>query len=580
MNSDQRLRSRLIFGLFIMGAAVLAVSLYWTQIVQGSQYQAKADQQYDKPNAAQFDRGTIYFESRDGTRVAAATVGSGYLVFINPSQLADPAEAYSALSQFISVDRASFMAKATKPNDHYEVVADRIATDAAQSIRGLQIAGLNVAPETWRSYPGGTLAAHVLGLTGEDGSSTNIIGRYGLERSYEDVLGRASAGSSANVFAQLFGGIGAALGGASSQSGDIVTTIDPTAQKYLEQTLSQTESVWHSDEIGGIVMDPTTGEIVAMSSLPSFDPNDTSSIKDVSVFSDPLVEHVYEMGSIVKPLTMAMALDSGAEKPDSLYDDTGTMVLNGMKIANYDGRARGIIPMQQILSQSLNIGAATIALKTEKDIGTGTMFKYFSDYGLGEKSGIDEPSEASGLISNIKPGPNLRDINIATASFGQGIAISPIEMVRALSVIANGGYLVTPHVVDEIDHTDGTVQRILPQKEGPVISKTAAEDVTLMLIKVVDDTMAKVHKDMHWQHYSIAAKTGTAQIPDHVHGGYYPNRYLHSFFGFFPAYNPRFIVFLYQVYPKGAEYASETLTDPFSQLAKFLINYYNIAPDR
>lgn len=581
MNSKQRLRSRVVFSLILIGAGCLASSLYWTEIINGSSYAAKAEQQYVKPATDQFDRGIIYFAAKDGTRIAAAAVGSGSLVFMNPSSLKDPAQAYAALSQYLALDQTDFMAKAGKPNDHYEVLAEQVSDGVAQSIRSAQIPGIGVSANSWRSYPGGTLAAHVLGLVGEDESSSTVSGRYGLERSYGSVLDREGTGSSANVFAELFGGLNSVFGaGGSSVHGDIVTTIEPTAQKYLEKILDDTLSTWHSDEIGGIIMDPNTGEIIAMSSLPSFDPNDTAAVKDVSVFSNPLVEHVYEMGSIIKPLTMAMALNTGAEKPDSTYDDTGTMTLNGKKISNYDGRARGVIPMQQILSQSLNIGAATIALKTEHDLGPGTMFTYFNSYGLGEKTGIDEPNEATGLISNLKPGGNTRDINIATAAYGQGIAISPIETVRALSIIANGGYLVTPHLVKEIDYSDGAVKVIAASKTGPVLAKQTTDEVTGMLVKVVDGTMATAHPDIYWPNYSIAAKTGTAQIPDHVNGGYYADRYLHSFFGYFPAYNPRFIVFLYQVYPKGAQYASETLTNPFIALSKFLINYYDIQPDR
>ena len=205
------------------------------------------------------------------------------------------------------------------------------------------------------------------------------------------------------------------------------------------------------------------------------------------------------------------------------------------------------------------------------------MFKYFSDFGFGQKTGIDQPNEATGIIGNLKTG---RDIEIATAAYGQGIAMSPVEMVRGLSILANGGYLITPHLVKEIDMSDGTTKVIDIKKTGPILKKQSVDDVTGMLIKVVDEMIGKAHPDIYFTNYSVAAKTGTAQVADHKNGGYYPDKYLHSFFGYFPAYNPKYLVFLYQVYPKGAQYASDTLTEPFSQITKFLIDYYNVSPDR
>ncbi|MEA2715518.1 MAG: hypothetical protein QOG91_546 [Candidatus Parcubacteria bacterium] len=573
MNSKQRLRAQAAFVLIALAGLILCGSLYWTQIVEGETYAAKADEQYVKPAGTLFDRGSVFFQLKDGTRAAASTVASGFVVYANPSQIASAARAYEALAQYLKLDSADFEKKAQKKDDQYEVIANEVNAKSAQSVKDLEIAGIGVAPENWLSYPGGALAAQALGIVGEDSLSSTVSGRYGLQKTYDDVLARAGIGGSSNIFAELFGGLGSVFGAGAAKEGDIVTSIEPTTQRYLENILNQTEGVWHADEIGGIIIDPQTGEIVAMSSLPSFDPNNTAAVKDVKVFSNPLVENVYEMGSIMKPLTMATALDTGAVTPASTYDDTGTMTLSGKKISNFDGKARGVIPMQQILSQSLNVGAATIALKVGKD----AFAAYFEKFGLGEKTGIDEPNEATGIVKNLKTG---RDIEIATAAYGQGLAVSPVNMARALSILANGGYVVTPHLVTEIDYGDGSTKAIEPEKTGPVLAKKTIDEVTSMLVKVVDEAIAKKHPDIHWQHYSIAAKTGTAQIPNPAKGGYYDDRYLHSFFGYFPAYNPKFLVFLYQVNPKGAEFASETLTDPFSEIAKFLINYNNIPPDR
>ncbi len=563
---------RLVFGGIGLAALAIIGTLYRIQIENGGAYAARAQAQYAKPTVSVFDRGSIYFETKDGTRVAAASIARGYFLYLDPKQIADPSQAYAAVSEYISVDKSSFM-KAAGSSGSYTEFMHKIDPVTGEDIQNLKLPGVGVAAEAWRSYPARTLSAHTLGIVGETSSST-VAGRYGLERSYDSVLSRPEQGSGADIFASLFDGLGSVFGGNASSQGDVITTIEPTVEAYLEKTLSDASTQWHPSEIGGIIMDPKTGKIAAMASLPTFDPNDLSSLTNVSVLSDPLVEHVYEMGSIMKPLTMAMALDTGVEMPSSTYDDVGCETIDSKKICNYDGKARGVIPMQQILSQSLNIGAATIAMAVNKAY-PGDMLKYFSSYGLGESTGIDLPNEATGLINNLK---KPQDIDIATAAYGQGIAVSPVEMIRGLAVLANGGYLVTPHVVDSIEYVDGSSKAITPAVKGPVLKPQTVEQVDRMLVTVVDKAFATGTLAM--QHYSIGAKTGTAEIADPVHGGYYPDRYLHSFFGFFPAYDPRFIVFLYQVYPKGAQYASATLTQPFAALSKFLIDYYSIPPDR
>jgi len=569
MNSKQRFRARFIFVLIILAAAGLASSLYWTQVVKGKSYAMRATAQYAKPATNLFDRGTIFFASKDGTRPAAAAVAGGRVVYMNPSLMKDSEGAFQAISMYLDLDREEFMRKSAKAGV-YEELARRVEDTTAASIVGLRLPGVGAARQTWRTYPGDRLAAHVLGLVGESADG-NVQGRYGLERTHESTLKRSQSGAS-NVFADLFSGIKESVfGDGTSSAGDIVTTLEPTVQGYVENVLAKAHATWKPDSIGAIVMDPESGQIRAAAVLPAFDPNDLSTVRDVRVLSNPLVEHVYEMGSIVKPLTIALGLDTGAISPSFTYDDTGSVTLDGKKISNFDGRARGISSLQDIVNQSLNLGAASIALKAGKE----KFGEYFAAFGLTGKTGIDLPNEAASLVGNLKSG---RDIEIATASYGQGIAVSPIAMTRALAVLANGGYLVRPHLTQEIIREDNTTEVTPFQKEGPVLSQRTTTEVTRLLVEAVDTALKNGAIKM--EHYSVAAKTGTAQIPDPSAGGYYRDRYLHSFFGYFPAYDPQFIVFLYQINPKGAAFASETLVDPFAEIAKFLINYYDIPPDR
>lgn len=567
-NSITRIRYVLIFLSFF--AFIIILRLYYLQIAHGREFTEKANKQYVKQNSIVFDRGSIFFSSKLGERVGAAILKDNYTLSITPKNIKDSENVYKALSQYVDIDKDSFIWKAQKKEDPYEELKKKIDESLAQSIEALKIPGVNIQKESWRIYPAGALASHSIGLIGYD-ENNHIAGRYGLERYYEDVLVRKSNSSSVNFFAELFAGVRNSVFNDRKKEGDVITSIEPTVSSYLEKTLSETQEKWKSDSIGGIIMDPKTGAIVAMSSLPSFNPNDLSEVKDPKIFSNPLVENVYEMGSIIKPLTMASGIDSETITPQSTYNDEGFLMLSGKKISNYDGRARGVIPMQEILSQSLNVGASYISLK----MGADAFSKYFTNFGFGQLTGIDQPNEQKGIIKNLL---TKRDVEIATASYGQGIAMTPMETIRALTAIANGGLLVRPHLASFVEYSDHTTYSNTFENSQRVLRTKTTEDVTNMLVKVVDYSLKKGQAKM--EHYSIAAKTGTAQIADPVNGGYYSDRYLHSFFGYFPAYNPKFIVFLYHIYPKGAEFASETLTDPFMQLSKFLINYYEIPPDR
>lgn len=569
MDSNQRSRARIVLGGMCVAALGLTIALYSIQIADGETYLAKANRQYGRPVSSLFDRGTIFMRGKDDTRPAAATLTSTYVISMTPRLVSDAAGTYDALSHYMDLDRDAFVVKTARADDPYEEIARKVDEKTAQSIKSLALPGIAVSKENKRSYPGGETAAHVIGILGE-GDDGVLEGKYGLERSYDRVLSRSGASTGSSFFAQLFGESAVEDVGSDGE-GDVVISIEPVVQSYLEKVLTTTSGTWSPDEIGGIIIDPKTGEIIAAAALPTFDPNDLSKLADAGVLSNPLIEHVYEMGSIMKPLTVAAGLDAGAITPSSTYDDTGYMTLNGRKISNFDGKARGVVNVQEILSQSLNVGAATVALKVGKD----DFIKYFKQFGFNDKTGIDQPNEAVGLISNLLSG---RDVEVATASYGQGIAVSPIEMVRGLSVLANGGMLITPHFGIEIDYLDGSKKALEYPSNERVLKEQSTEDVTRMLVRVVDTALR--NGALKLDGYSVAAKTGTAQVPDPVSKKYYDDRYLHSFFGYFPAYDAKFLVFLYQKYPKGAQYASETLAEPFHELTKFLIDYYNIPPDR
>jgi len=569
MKLESSTRIYIVFGFLLLCAAVLIGRLFFVQIVHGNAYAQEADEQYitEAPNT--FNRGSIFFKEKDGQLISAATLKTGYVIAINPTILADPRDAYAQIRQHIILEKEDFLKKAAKTTDPYEEIEERVPREKAVDIQELDIPGVSVHTQKWRYYPGEEMAAHTLGFVGFQGDER--AGRYGVERYYNDVLDRSDEGLYVNFFAEVFSNItDAILSSEKNREGDIVLTVEPHVQKTLERTITQVHEQWDSRLTGGIIMDPRDGSIYALGITPGFNPN-TFSQADPNTFAHPVVERVYEMGSIIKPLTMAAGLDSGAVTPETTYNDKGYAIYNGSRIENFDGKGRGVVDMQEVLSQSLNTGAAFVA----EQMGPDSLRSYFYNYGLNQETGVELPNETRGLLDNLE---SPREIEYMTASFGQGIAMTPIETVRALAMLGNGGKLVDPHLVGRIDYTFGDTKKTYPNEGEQVISPQTSEEITRMLVKVVDEALAG--GDVALPRYSVAAKTGTAQIADLENGGYYDDRFLHSFFGYFPAYDPQFIVFLYTVEPKEVRYASQTLTDPFMEITKFLLNYYEIPPDR
>lgn len=568
-----RVRLRIVSFSVIVIALLLASRLYFVQVVQGEEFSLRAERQYVSSSQELFDRGAIYFTRKDGTLISAATLTNGFLLALDPGGLTDPDAALEAIAGVLTditpPERGAFRQAAAKTDDPYEVVRRRLSDEQGRALDALDIPGVIIERERWRSYPAGAHGAQTIGIIAYDNDNT-IAGRFGLERYYNDVLTHDGEGVFGNFFAELFANLDSVVVDArSAREGDVITSLEPVAQQKLDEILKETGGRYGSRETGGIIMDPKTGEIIAMGTYPSFDPNDFRN-EDSENFGNPLVESRYEFGSIMKSITVTSGLDSGVITPATTYNDTGCMTLNTRKICNYDLKARGTVPMQQVLSQSLNLGATFIALR----VGHERQRRYFTALGMDEETGIDLPSEIHGDIQNLE---SPRDVEYATASFGQGIAMTPVEMIRALGALANNGSIVTPHLGVAIRLESGVTRRLSWGTPKRVFTPDAVRDATDMLVEVVDTKLgggtAKIPS------MSVAAKTGTAQMAA-PGGGYYEDLYFHSFFGYFPAYESKFVILLYTREPHGVKYASETLTRPFIDLTHFLINYYEIPPDR
>jgi cell division protein FtsI/penicillin-binding protein 2 len=455
-----------------------------------------------------------------------------------------------------------------KKNDPYIELGTNLGTDIASKISDLKLTGVTLYRNNWRFYPADNLASHAVGFMAYKGD--DFVGRYGIERTYNEVLARTDQRLYVNFFAEVFSDISKFISEPEEKEGDVITTIEPTVQKNLETLTAEIKEKWNSDRAGGIIMDPKTGAILAMALDNEFNINQTRTITDITQFNNPLVESVFEMGSIMKPVIMAIALDQDVITPTTTYFDQGFVKVGDRTIYNFDKRGRGLANMQTVLNQSLNTGMVYVMQRMTK-----SAFKdQWLSFGFSQKTGVDLPAEGSGLTSNLNTN---RDVEFANVSFGQGVAITPLQMIRAHAVLANGGHLVTPHVVSAIEYPSGLKKQLDWPVTGQLIKPETQTAITKMLITVFDNYN---NGKLKFDHYSIAAKTGTAQIAK-PGGGYYGDRNLHTFMAYFPANNPRFIVFLYNQYPKnGAQFSSETLLPPFSELAKFLFSYYDVPPDR
>lgn len=566
------LRIRIITGCIFILVLILIGRLYQVQVLAHEHYSDLAERQYIHTKQDLYSRGSIFFTTKDGEKVSAASIRSGFVLAFNPTLINNAARVCEAVLPYLSITIEKCLERATLTDRTYVEVMSTLKADDAEVVKALKLSGVQLYRNQWRYYPGGSMSARSIGFVGYTEQSDNeLYGKYGLERYYDQVLHKEREVRSVNFFAEIFSNLGDLVYRKDKAlQGDIITTMEPTVARMLDTVLMETNQKYSSKLTGAIIMNPQNGEIYAMNAVPGFDLNDRGT-STVEHFQNPMVENVYEFGSTIKALTIAAGIDSRVINRRSTYYDAGSITLNGFTIKNYDGRGRGTVDMQTVLNQSLNTGVSYIM----QLMGKEKFRDYFLNFKLGSETGIDLPNEAYGLVDNLR---SPREVEYATASFGQGIAFTPIAATRALAALGNGGYLVTPHLVKKIEYQDGTSREVVYPKGAQVISNESSEEVSRMLTAVVDDALAGGKFAL--PNHTIGAKTGTAQIAIPGGRGYYEDRYLHSFFGYFPAFDPKFIVFMYTVEPKGVKYASETLTEPFMNITRFLINYYAVPPDR
>ena len=448
-----------------------------------------------------------------------------------------------------------------------KVLKRRLTNEEVDRIKRIGVKGVGVSFETDRFYPAEKLAANVLGFLGY--GDNGRAGQYGVEAFYEQELSGVSDSYRDYLAPATIRGLFKKENKTDNpdRPADIVLTIDKNIQAEAEKVLGGLTAKWQAESVDIIVQEPFSGKILAMAQAPTFDPNHYSK-SPTSYFLNNSVQAIFEPGSSFKPITMLAGLDLKKINPQTIYTDTGFVDVADYRIKNFSDKIFGLSTMSQVLEKSINTGVMFV----ENLIGDDNFINYIVNMGFGQKTGVDLPGEVSGDINNLYSG---RKINYLTASFGQGIAVTPLQLINAYSAIANGGKLVRPYIVEKVIKEGGREEITNPEMVGiPIAEKTSAQ-LKVMLVLVVDNGFDKARI----KGYDVAGKTGTAQIADGK-GGYLEDQYIHSFIGFAPAYDPKFVILIKMDKPRGIKFAADSLSPAFREMAEFLIHYYNIPPTR
>ncbi len=523
--------------------AALIFGLYNIQLEKGDYYSARAASQNQPADLLESRRGKIYFTDRNGNLIPAALNKEFASIFAVPDEIADKEKAAEILSPIVEIDAEKLLKMFGKKGDLYELLVKKAAAQQITAAKESGLGGIYVDGRMMRYYPMGNSASHLLGFVGASVDDEKTAGRYGIELFYDERL-----------YGKVKGAVGDKITSA-DYGEDVVLTVDRNLQDESEKILAGLTEKFEAEGGTIIIEEPKTGKILAMAGNPDFDLNnyDKSSVK---LFLNPATQKIYEPGSVFKVITMAAGLDSGKITPDTAYYDNGKLTINGRTIKNWDLKAHGKLTMTGVIEGSVNTGAVF----AERRIGHALFYDYLKKFGFEEKAGVDLPGELPGSLKNLKS--NSRDINFATASFGQGVSVTPLQLINAVAAIANGGVLMRPRVNASLEPT--VIRR--------VVSAEAAGQTAKMMESAVEKA-----KIAAIPNYRVAGKTGTAQIPDFTKGGY-SDSFIHTFVGFAPVSNPRFIILIKLDKPR-ATLAGMTVVPAFRELALFALNYYGVSPD-
>ena len=536
--------------LLLLGAALARA--VWIQVVKGPEYAAMALRQHRETIVVPASRGTIV--DRNGEPLAIGRMAT--TVYANPRQVTDARNLTLAAAKQLELDPASLYPTLVDRAKGFVYVARKADPRKAKILEAQEFAGLGFYPEELRFYPQGPVAAQVLGYAGLDNK-----GLEGLERSLEGTL--AGQPGSQTIVKDPFGrALDVVETKPETPGRSVRLTIDREIQANAEEILQETVRRWGARAATAVIMDPNTGEVLAMATAPRFNANRFPTTR-ADRRRNRAVTDTYEPGSTFKLVSVAAGLQEGIITPRTSFRLAPTIKVADRVIHEAHSRGTERLTVRQIVEQSSNIGTITIAER----LGAGRLASWVDRFGFGSKTGVDFPGESPGFAL---PLDQWSGSTIGTVPIGHGIAVTPIQMARAYSAIANGGVLVRPHLIDRVDG-----KTVATRRGRRVVSRAVSEQMMSMLRGVV---LEGTGTEAAIPGYTVAGKTGTAAKID-SDGTYSTSRYVASFVGMVPATKPKLVIMVMVDEPHGGIYGGDVAAPAFREIARFNLQHLEIPQD-
>lgn len=562
-------RVRFLF-LFICALALIALGrLSVVQIINQDRWEAMAKDQQSVSADILPDRGEIFFQ--EGNTTYPAAINRDYpMLYVVPRDITDVPAIASQLSIITGLSLEAILPKFGDAKDPFEVIKKKLSPEEVSKIQALGAEGVHLLNEKYRYYPGSMLAAQTIGFVSAESDGKSERGRYGIEAALDTLL-RGKLGSvtqDRDAAGRWISTVDRDIR-PSEDGPDVVLTIDRVIQHEVERILRAAMEKHGADSGSIVVMDPKTGDILALASEPTFDLNEYSKVEDYGRFLNPVISQTYEPGSIMKPLTMAIGIEENKVSPDTEFTDPCAVAVSGYVIKNAEDKCYGRSSMKKVLEESINTGVIFV----EQLVGNARFSEYLTRFGFGDTTSVELPAELAGNMKNLND--VRRDIQFFTASFGQGITATPIQLTAAYGALANKGILMKPRIIDRYVYEDGQEEEQTPVEVRRVVSEETARSMGDMLEGVV---LRGHGKRAAVSGYRVGGKTGTAQVAKKGEKGYDDGLTIGSFVGYAPIDDPQFVVFSKIDNPKDVIWAESSAAPVFGEVMKFLLSYRKVEP--